>query len=101
MTDHVGCENHVVQRTQGALESERLCFEHINSGPGNRAVLARLAEFLFMDVLRRELRYAAENRTGWLAGLRDQQIEASLGMIHDFRSLGGVSALTELLQTGA
>jgi len=35
-----------------------------------------------------------------LAGLRDQQIEASLGMIHDFRRLAHVSALTELLRPG-
>ncbi len=33
-----------------------------------------------------------------LAGLRDRQIEASLGIIHDFRRLAGVSALTELLR---
>jgi len=32
-----------------------------------------------------------------LAGLSDRQIEASLGIIHDFRRLAGVSALTELL----
>src|SRR6266568_1928757 len=35
-----------------------------------------------------------------LAGLRDQQIEASLAMIHEFRRLAGVSALTELLRPG-
>jgi 2-methylcitrate dehydratase PrpD len=32
------------------------------------------------------------------AGLRDQQIEASLNLIHDFRRLARVSALTELLR---
>jgi 2-methylcitrate dehydratase PrpD len=33
-----------------------------------------------------------------LAGLPDRQIEASLGIIHDFRRLSGVAALTELLR---
>src|SRR5579864_5189754 len=33
-----------------------------------------------------------------LAGLRDQEIERSLGMIHDFRRLPGVSALTDQLR---
>src|SRR5712692_1700572 len=36
-----------------------------------------------------------------LAGLQDRQIGASLGMIHDFRRLAHVSALTDLLRPGA
>ena len=36
-----------------------------------------------------------------LAGLGGRQIEASLGMIHEFRGLAGVSPLTELLRPGA
>jgi Cupin len=36
-------------------------------GPGNRAVLARLAESLFVEVLRWELRYAEHGHGGWLA----------------------------------
>src|SRR5258707_3278697 len=35
-----------------------------------------------------------------LAGLSHQQIEASLGMIHEFRGLAGVSDLTKLLRLG-
>src|SRR5229473_4939897 len=35
-----------------------------------------------------------------LAGLREEQIEASLGMIHDFGGLAGVPALIELLRPG-
>jgi AraC family transcriptional regulator, alkane utilization regulator len=37
-------------------------------GPGNRAVLARLAESLFVQILRWQLRYATEGSSGWLAG---------------------------------
>jgi 2-methylcitrate dehydratase PrpD len=34
------------------------------------------------------------------AGLRDQQIEAALAIIHDFRRLAGVAGLIETLRTG-
>ena len=37
-------------------------------GPGNHAVLARLAESLFVQVLHWQLRYATQGRVGWLAG---------------------------------
>lgn len=51
-------------------------------GPGNRAVLARLAESLFIEVLRWQLRYAAEGRSGWLAGVHDPQIGRVLRLLH-------------------
>ncbi len=51
-------------------------------GPGNRAVLARLAEFLFMQVLRWQLRYAADGRRGWLAGLQDAHVGRALTLLH-------------------
>ena len=43
-------------------------------GPGNRAVLARLAEALFVEVLRWQFRHAAQGYGGWLAGLHDPQV---------------------------
>jgi AraC-like DNA-binding protein len=51
-------------------------------GPGNRAVLARLAESLFVEVLRWQFRYAAQGHDGWLAGLQDPQVGRVLGMLH-------------------
>ena len=51
-------------------------------GPGNRAVLARLAESLFVEVLRWELRYAEHGHGGWLAGLHDPQIGRVLRLLH-------------------
>ncbi len=51
-------------------------------GPGNRAVLARLAESLFVEVLRWQLRYAARGHGGWLAGLHDPQIGRVLSLLH-------------------
>jgi AraC family transcriptional regulator, alkane utilization regulator len=51
-------------------------------GPGNRAVLARLAETLFVEVLRWQFRYAAQDRGGWLAGLHDPQVGCVLSLLH-------------------
>ena len=51
-------------------------------GPGNRAVLARLAESLFVEVLRWELLFAAQGDGGWLAGLHDPQIGRVLRLLH-------------------
>jgi AraC-like DNA-binding protein len=51
-------------------------------GPGNRAVLARLAETLFVEVLRWQFRYAAKGHGGWLAGLHDPQIGRVLSLVH-------------------
>lgn len=50
--------------------------------PGHRAVLSRLAESLFVEVLRWQLRHAVEGQTGWLAGLQDPQIGRALALIH-------------------
>jgi hypothetical protein len=52
-----------------------LISETATPGPGNRAVLARLAESLFLQLLRWQLQYAAQGHGGgWLAGLYDAQV---------------------------
>ena len=51
-------------------------------GPGNRAVLARLAKSLFVQVLHWQLRYATQGRVGWLAGVHDPQIGRVLRLLH-------------------
>jgi len=51
-------------------------------GPGNRAVLARLAEALFVEVLRWQFRNAAQGCGGWLAGLHDPQVGRVLSLLH-------------------
>ena len=51
-------------------------------GQGNRAVLARLSELLFMEVVRWQLRDAAGGRRGWLAGLNDPQVGRALALLH-------------------
>jgi AraC-like DNA-binding protein len=56
--------------------------ETAQPGPGNRAVLARLSEFLFMEVLRWQLGTATESGAGWLAGLHDAHVGRALQLIH-------------------
>ena len=60
-------------------------FEELRSGhDGSAAVVTRLADILFMQVVRA---YLDENigaaESGWLAALRDQQIGRALVMLHD------------------
>jgi len=45
-------------------------------------VLARLAESLFVEVLRWQFRYAAQGHGGWLAGLHDPQIGRVISLLH-------------------
>ncbi len=50
--------------------------------PGNRALLARLSELLFMEVLRWQLSYVTKEHRGWLAGLNDLQVGRVLALLH-------------------
>jgi AraC-like DNA-binding protein len=50
--------------------------------PGNRAVLARLSESLFLEVLRCQLRHSGDDNCCWLAGLNDAQVGRALAMLH-------------------
>ena len=44
------------------------------SGPGGEAVLAKLAEVLFIETLRRYIALLPREHTGWLAGVRDRAL---------------------------
>jgi AraC-like DNA-binding protein len=59
----------------GVTESER-------DGAGAQTMLARLAELMFVEVLRQRIAEATDGSTGWLAGLRDPHVGASLELIH-------------------
>jgi AraC-like DNA-binding protein len=50
--------------------------------PGGAAVLGRLSELMFVDVVRRYLETLPADRTDWLAGLRDPFIGRALGALH-------------------
>ncbi|HET9329118.1 MAG TPA: AraC family transcriptional regulator [Steroidobacteraceae bacterium] len=50
--------------------------------PGGAGVLAKLAEVLFIEVLRLYMHEQGEERTGWLAGVRDRIVGAALHALH-------------------
>jgi AraC-like DNA-binding protein len=50
--------------------------------PGGAGVLAKLAEVLFIEVLRLYMNEQEEGRTGWLAGVRDRITGAALSAMH-------------------
>jgi AraC-like DNA-binding protein len=51
--------------------------------PGGEAVLERLSELMFIDVVRRYLDSLPEDQTGWLAGLRDRYVGRALALMHE------------------
>ena len=51
--------------------------------PGGTGVLAKLAEVLFIEVLRQHMNENAHARTGWLAGTRDRVVGAALNAMHE------------------
>ncbi|MGC1172550.1 cupin domain-containing protein [Polaromonas sp.] len=50
--------------------------------PGGAGVLAKLAEVLFIEVLRLYMNSQGEGRTGWLAGVGDRVVGAALNALH-------------------
>jgi transcriptional regulator GlxA family with amidase domain len=49
---------------------------------GSAAVLAKLAELLFVEAVREHVRTLPEERTGWLAALRDPGVSRALALMH-------------------
>ena len=56
--------------------------------PGGECVLGRLSELMFVDVVRRYLETLPEDRTGWLAGLREPFVGRALTALHRSPSHG-------------
>jgi len=50
--------------------------------PGGEGVLAKLAEVLFIEVLRLYINQQSAGRTGWLAGVGDRIVGAALAALH-------------------
>lgn len=50
--------------------------------PGGAGVMAKLAELLFIEVLRMYMAEHGEGRTGWLAGIGDRIVGAALNALH-------------------
>jgi len=51
--------------------------------PGGEAVLERMSEMLFVEVLRRHIDTLPPEQTGWLAGMRDPVVGRALSLLHD------------------
>jgi AraC-like DNA-binding protein len=65
--------------------------------PGGAGVLAKLAEVLFIEVLRLYMNEQAEGRTGWLAAVGDRIVGAALNALH--KSPAHAWTLEELART--
>lgn len=51
-------------------------------GPGSRAVLLRLTEMMFVEVVRLHFAALAGAQSGWLAGLHDPLVARALSLLH-------------------
>jgi AraC-like DNA-binding protein len=68
----------------GISEFVRLAVTESNrKRPGGEALLERLSEMMFVEVVRRYLEGLPEGQTGWLAGLRDRFVGRALALLHD------------------
>jgi AraC family transcriptional regulator, alkane utilization regulator len=50
--------------------------------PGNAAMLGRLTELMFVEILREYMHRLPQNQGGWLAGLNDPHVGKVLRMLH-------------------
>jgi AraC-like DNA-binding protein len=62
---------------------QALASEMAEQAPGSEVVATRLAEVLFIQVLRAHIASEPERSKGWLRAVFDPQIGAALGVIHD------------------
>jgi AraC-like DNA-binding protein len=51
--------------------------------PGGEAVLERMCEMMFVEVLRRYVDTLPPGQTGWLAGMRDPSVGRALALFHE------------------
>jgi AraC-like DNA-binding protein len=51
-------------------------------GPGRETLVARLAELLFVEAIRRYVETLPEGQGGWFAGLRDPAVGRALALLH-------------------
>jgi AraC-like DNA-binding protein len=57
--------------------------ESTGKRPGGEAVLERMSEMMFIDILRAYLEKLPDDQCGWLAGLRDRYIGRVLSLMHE------------------
>lgn len=54
----------------------------VATDPGSSAMLARLTELLYLDVLRRYMQQLPSGHMGWLAGVKDAEVGRALRLMH-------------------
>ncbi len=66
-----------------ALFSQHALAEAGAQRTGGELVLTRLAELMFIEVVRRHLEALPPDQTGWLAGVRDAVVGRALALLHE------------------
>ena len=61
---------------------KQVVIESRTARAGGASILTRMAELLFVDVVRRYMDGLSAVETGWLAGLRDPVVGSALGQLH-------------------
>ncbi len=56
--------------------------ESVHKRPGGEALLERLSETMFVELVRRYIDEMPDDQPGWLAGLRDRHIGRALALLH-------------------
>jgi AraC-like DNA-binding protein len=62
---------------------EQVVAESRESRVGSESVLTRMAELMFVEVLRRHVERREEAQSGWFAGLTDQVVGTVLAQLHE------------------
>jgi AraC family transcriptional regulator, alkane utilization regulator len=57
--------------------------EAVAARPGNAAMLGRLTELMFVEIIREYMQQLHPNELGWLAALRDPSVGRALRLIHE------------------
>jgi AraC-like DNA-binding protein len=76
---------HLPGLTGGWLDRfpEQVVAESRQARVGRESMLTRMAELMFVEVLRRHVEQVATTQSGWFAGLSDQVVGAALTLLHE------------------
>jgi AraC-like DNA-binding protein len=83
--DRAGKRPTAVPRESGTWLRTTLKFsvsEARASRPGNAAMLARLTELMFVEIIREYMQRLPQDESGWLAGLKDPHVGQALRLLH-------------------
>lgn len=83
--NHHGAHPAQVPQSSGTWLSTTLKFtinEAKSARPGNAAMLGRLAELMFVEILRQYMQQLPAGQHGWLAGLNDVHVGKALRLMH-------------------